>query len=289
MSKKLISFDWGMKSILRQEANFAILEGFLSELLKFNLKILQILEDEEASEEFNKIDILAEDEGGEQILVEILYNDEIDYFHSMLYGTAKLISKYTKKERGFRKVKKVYSINIVYFEIEQGEDYIYRGKIDFKGLHSDDTLELSQLQKDEFRVDEISDIYPDYYVLRINQFNDIAKNTLDEWIYFLKNGEIEDEFEAKGLSEARTAFDISKLEAQEVEEYEKKIENQRYKESLLHTAEVKGLKKGKQEGYKEGKLEARMEIAKNALQQGVDIETIKLITGLNEEIIKTLQ
>jgi len=33
MKRKLISFDWAIKRILRSKANFEILEGFLSELL----------------------------------------------------------------------------------------------------------------------------------------------------------------------------------------------------------------------------------------------------------------
>ena len=31
--RKLITFDWAMKRLLRSKANFEILEGFLSELL----------------------------------------------------------------------------------------------------------------------------------------------------------------------------------------------------------------------------------------------------------------
>ncbi len=33
MQRKLISFDWAIKRILRSKVNFEILEGFLSELL----------------------------------------------------------------------------------------------------------------------------------------------------------------------------------------------------------------------------------------------------------------
>ena len=35
--KRLIRFDWAMKRLLRQKANFVILEGFLSEQKKLNL------------------------------------------------------------------------------------------------------------------------------------------------------------------------------------------------------------------------------------------------------------
>ena len=44
MSKKLIRFDWAIKRLLRNKANFVVIEGFLSELLFDNIKIEQILE-----------------------------------------------------------------------------------------------------------------------------------------------------------------------------------------------------------------------------------------------------
>lgn len=46
MSKKLIRFDWAFKKLLRNKANFVILEGFLSELLFDDIRIEKILESE---------------------------------------------------------------------------------------------------------------------------------------------------------------------------------------------------------------------------------------------------
>ena len=42
----MISFDWVIKRLLRQKANFGILEGFLSELLRCNIIIKNIGESE---------------------------------------------------------------------------------------------------------------------------------------------------------------------------------------------------------------------------------------------------
>jgi predicted transposase/invertase (TIGR01784 family) len=286
--RKLISFDWAMKKILRQKANFVILEGFLTELLKFDVKIIEILESEANQEseddKFNRVDLLAKNESGELILIEVQYNDEIDYFHRMLYGTSKLITQYIQKGKGYAKVKKVYSINIVYFEIGQGGDYVYHGKTEFKGLHTDDILMPSDIQKREFNINTISDIYPEYYILRINQFNDIAKNTLDEWIYFLKNEEIKTDFKAKGLNEAKEVLDVLKLDPTEREIYERKEENRRYKESLLYTAEKKGVEKG----IKRGEKRKAIEIAKNLLLANIDIETVIESTGLTAKEIEEL-
>jgi len=61
MPRKLISFDWAIKRILRSKANFEILEGFLSELLKEDIKIIEILESESNQEQkddkFNRLDL----------------------------------------------------------------------------------------------------------------------------------------------------------------------------------------------------------------------------------------
>ena len=53
MNRKLVSFDWAMKKLLRSKANFDILEGFLSELLKEDIKIIEILESEGNKETFD--------------------------------------------------------------------------------------------------------------------------------------------------------------------------------------------------------------------------------------------
>ena len=301
MNRKLVSFDWAMKKILRQKANFVILEGFLTELLKFDVKIQEVLESEANQEteddKFNRVDLLAKNEKEELILIEVQHNSEIDYFHRMLYGSSKLITEYMKKGKGYGRVKKVYSVNIVYFALGQGEDYIYYGKTEFKGLHEkDDLLEPSNRQQEDFKIENVSDIYPEYYLLRVNQFNDIAKNTLDEWIYFLKNEEIESNFKAKGLNEAKETLDMLKLDDKERSIYKRREENKLYKESLLYTAEQKGLKKGikkgirkgREEGKKEGEKNKQIEIAKVSLRQNIEIETISLITGLSVEEIKRL-
>jgi predicted transposase/invertase (TIGR01784 family) len=107
MSKKLISFDWAIKRLLRNKANFVVLEGFLSELLFDNIKIEQILESEGNQEteddKFNRVDILTHNSKNELIIIEIQSTYEIDYFHRMAYGTSKAISENLKKEPNIQK------------------------------------------------------------------------------------------------------------------------------------------------------------------------------------------
>ncbi len=297
MPRKLVSFDWAMKKILRQKANFGILEGFLTELLKFDVKIEEILESEANQEteedKFNRVDLLAKNENHELILIEIQHRSEIDYFHRMLYGSSKLITEHIRKGKGYRRVKKVYSVNIVYFGLGQGEDYIYYGKTEFRGLHKkDDILKPSVGQKEEFSVDKIHEIYPEYFIIKVNEFNDKAKNSLDEWIYFLKNEEIENRFETKGLDEAKETLDVMKLGDKDRAVYKRREENRMYKESILYTAEKRGVKRGEKigekRGEKRGEQRSKIEIAKNLILAKVNIETIVKSTGLSIEEIKKL-
>ena len=46
MSRKLVGFDWAVKRLLRNKVNFGVLEGFLSELLKDDIQIQDVLESE---------------------------------------------------------------------------------------------------------------------------------------------------------------------------------------------------------------------------------------------------
>ena len=77
MSKnKLIRFDWAMKTILRDKANFDVLEGFLAALLNDdNIKILHILESESnqktEDDKFNRVDLLIQDTENKKIYIEI--------------------------------------------------------------------------------------------------------------------------------------------------------------------------------------------------------------------------
>ena len=65
--RRLVSFDWAIKKLLRSKVNFGILEGFLSELLNSDIKILQVIESESDKEttndKFNRVDLKVIDSG----------------------------------------------------------------------------------------------------------------------------------------------------------------------------------------------------------------------------------
>ncbi|TAE74767.1 MAG: Rpn family recombination-promoting nuclease/putative transposase [Bacteroidetes bacterium] len=285
MSKKLIRFDWAIKRLLRDKANFVVLEGFLSELLFEDVKIKEILESESNQEidkdKYNRVDILTQNAKNELIVIEIQNTYEIDYFHRMAYGASKALTENLSLGASYLEIKKVISINIVYFDLGQGKDYIYRGKTNFEGLHQKDFLQLSNKQKKTFEKQNVSDIFPEYYIIKVNQFNDVATDTLDEWVYFLKNSEVKDEFKAKGLAEAKEAFDVMRLDKEQYYAYNRYLDYLHIKASDALTLQMEAEEKVRQT--------RNIEIAKNAIKKGADNDFISDITGLTLEQIEQLR
>jgi len=300
MKRKLITFDWAIKRLLRSKANFGILEGFLSELLNENITILEILESEGNKEEhkdkFNRVDLKVRNSQGEIIIIEIQYDREYDYLQRIFYGVSKTAIEYMKEGNAYSEITKVISVNIMYFDIGEGVDYIYKGTTSFIGLHNHDRLGLSKKQKQLFKKQSIESLYPEYYIIKINRFNDVAKDTLDEWIYFLKNEEIKDSFTAKGLKEAQEKLSIMKLPEEEQKAYNHYQDDLHYQASMFQSTFVDGYEEGKEvgkeEGKAEGKLEGRLETAKqialNLAKQNMSIETITEVTGLTEAEVKSI-
>jgi len=288
MSRKLIRFDWAIKKILRHKANFDILEGFLSELLRFDVTIESILESEgnkqDEYDKYNRVDILVKSQSDELMLVEVQNDSEIDYFHRMLYGVSKLVTEYIKEGEPYRTIKKIYSINIVYFGLGQGKDYVYEYKGEFVGLHENDVLLPTTLQKQDFKVEAIKDIFPKYFLLKVNNFNKVAEDTLDEWIYFLKNSEVKDEFKAKGLDKAKEKLRYEQLSDEDKKMYDRAQENRRIEISVEYTRILEA-----NQNKLEAKNEKAIEIAINAIKKGADNEFIADITGLTPEQIQELR
>jgi predicted transposase/invertase (TIGR01784 family) len=242
--KKHIRFDWAIKRLLRQKANFGILEGFLSELLKEDVVISEILESESNKEredsKFNKIDILVKNTADDLMLIEVQNERERDFFHRMNFGQAKLLTEHIAEGEEYEKIKKIFSINIVYFNLGLGKDYVYIGSTNFVGMHAGDVLDLNASQKKAYPASKVSDIFTTYYLLKVNKFDDLAKDTLDEWIYFLKNNEIKDEFKAKGLREAKEKLRVDNLPESEKKSYEKYLDSKRIEQNVYKTALAEG-------------------------------------------------
>lgn len=284
-SANIVRFDWVIKRLLRNKADYVVVEGLLTVLLGRPIKIKNLLESEgnqeAADDKFNRVDLLAEDEEGELLIFEIQNNRELDYFHRMAYGTSKVISEYMKLGDPYEKVRKVYSINIVYFSLGQGNDYAYHGVTKFVSMHDEnEELRLSDLQRNAFQCSMPSDIFPEYYLLRVDKFDTLAKTPLDEWIDYLKTGNIPVTATAPGLPEARERLLLDNLSESERRDYYRMMENLRYQRSVIET--------GRAEGRAEGAKQANIANARSMKALGLDVSVIAQVTGLTIDEISAL-
>ncbi len=282
--KKHVRFDWAIKRLIRDKANFGILEGFLTELIGEDIRIEAVLESEAnqniEGEKFNRVDLLVENSKKELIIIEIQNSHELDYFLRILFGISKVITEHIREGEPYSRIKKVISVNIIYFNLGQGDDYVYRGTTNFRGIHKDDELQLSPSQKKLFGKETIAELYPEIYLIKVNQFDDLAKNTLDEWIYFFKNSEIKDSFRARGLKEANEKLKVANLPDDERKSYERYLDNLRYQASIAET-----LKFEAEEKIRDNRS---LEIAKELKKNNVPIGVIIKSTGLSKEEIEKL-
>ncbi len=291
-----IRFDWAMKRLLRNKANFGVLEGFLTTLLKEKITIQKLLESESNQEDefdkYNRVDMLAENSHGELFLIEVQNNSEYAYFQRMLFGASKLVTEYINRGEGYDNVRKVYSINIVYFSLGHGKDVVYHGKTEFRGIHEGDLLELTPFQRQTFNVDHVSQLYPEYYILKVNDFNRVAKSPLEEWMYYLNTGDIPDSATAPGLGQAREQLKLTRMSKEELDAYYRHLDNivilrDNIRAEGLAKGREEGLAEGRAEGLAKGRTEERIENARKMKMRGLDDSMISDITGLTiEEISK---
>lgn len=251
---RYIRFDWAAKRLLRNKANFGVLEGFLTVLLGENIRILEILESESnqlsPEDKFNRVDIKARNSKDEIIIVEIQNTREIYYLERILYGVAKTITEHIGLGRIYSDVKKVYSISILYFDIGQGNDYLYHGQNTFVGVHTGDFLQVTTKEKGVIVRKLPAEIFPEYFLIRVNEFNKSAVTPLEEWIEYLKTGIIRPDTKAPGLEEARRKLIYYNLEPAERQAYDRHIDAIMIQNDVLGTAVRRGFRKDANKGAK---------------------------------------
>ena len=153
-----------------------------------------------------------------------------------------------------------------------------------------------------------SEIFPEYFLIRLNEFNQVATTPLEEWLDYLKNDHIRPDTTAPGLKEAREKLIYYSMDASERAAYDRHVDAIMIQNDVLGTARFEGLvegrAEGRAEGREEGKVEGRVEgraeglvegklkgiveVARNLKKLGVPLDSIIRSTGLTNEEIEQL-
>ena len=284
LKDRYIRFDWAIKRLLRQKANFGVLEGFLTVFLGEKITIVELLESEgnqlSEDDKFNRVDIKALNDKGEIIIVEIQNTRELYYLERILYGVAKAITEHISLGESYYKVKKIYSISVLYFDIGRGEDFLYHGQNHFIGLHTKDQLVINTKERNAIVSRLPSEIFPEYILIRVNEFDKVAVTPLEEWMNYLKDGTIRPDTMAPGLGEAREKLKYYSMTPEDRHAYDEHLNAVMIQNDVLDSAKLEGRMEGLAEGEAKGKAEANLENAKKMKAMGIDLEMIRQITGI---------
>ncbi|MBR4534172.1 MAG: PD-(D/E)XK nuclease family transposase [Bacteroidaceae bacterium] len=277
VENKYVRFDWAVKRMLRDKANFGVLEGLITVLLKEKVKIVDLLESKanqkQKDDEFYRVDIKATNSKDEIIFVEIALFDDPFYLSRILYGTSSSLFDDLPIVR--QNVTRYYAIYILFH--------------DFVG--------------NCYHEGERNDIH--YYVLIPKRYKGSWCITpLEEWLDYLKNGHIKDDTQTPGLSEAREKLQVMTMTPSERVAYDRHLDAIMVQEDVLTTAKIEGRAEGREEGREEGRKEGREEglakgreegreeekydTARKMKADGMTVELIEKYTGLPVEVIISL-
>ena len=292
VNNKYIRFDWAVKRMLRDKANFAVLEGLITVLTGEVVKIEELFwndgNHEKANDKFNRVDIKAKNSKDEILLVEMRITRELYFRQRIVLGVPKALTEHIEFSQMYDNAKKVYSINILYFDLGKGSDYLYHGKTVFTGVHTNDRLEVNTKEADELRMRVPEDIFPEYYIIRVNEFNSVATTPIGEWLDYLKNNRIKDDTSTPGLKEARQKLLYMTMSDKERRAYDEHMDDIMVQNDVFYTARMEGRAKGLAEVRAEGRAEGIMLTAKNLKSMGFSISDIMKATGLSEDDIMKL-
>jgi hypothetical protein len=133
------------------------------------------------------------------------------------------------------------------------------------------------------------------YLIKVNNFDENAKDTLDEWIYFLKTSEIKDSFRAKGLEQAKKRMRIDNLDKAEQEEYDHYLKHERIRDSEIENRQFRRLPESTKrvlpviEEERKQKEKTTQKLLRKMKKYGESVEEIMKETGLSRVEIERIK
>jgi predicted transposase/invertase (TIGR01784 family) len=293
--REYIRFDWAIKRILRDKANKEVLEGLIQVLIKEPVTITEILESENnkdrRDDKGNRVDVKAMTEKGEIIIVEVQLTKERDFFQRILFGSVTAINDQIGTGQNYEVIKKVYSVNILYFNFGSGDDYAFHGVTTFRGMTNENAVlefnnknERRYMDSERRRMTSPDEVFPEYFLLIVDRFNEVARTPIEEWMAYLKDGAIREDTTVPGLQEARRKLEYMSMTDEERREYRDYMVSVHAAKDAIETAK----EEGRAEGREEGEQTKAIDTARKMKADGMPTELIAKYSGLTAEEIERL-
>jgi len=281
-----VKTDYAFKKVFGSIESKEILISFLNALIYFDrkhkIKDLTIVDPynipmiKGVKDTFVDVKAILDDDT--KVIIEMQVLNHKGFEKRVLYNAAKNYSIQLDRSDNFHLLNPVIALSIVDFVMfDDNEKVINNFKLiekeQFINYNDDIELIFVELPKFQKELQELQDIK-------------------EQWIYFVKNAgsleyipnNIDDEIKKALQSVNEAGMSKDELEAQH-----KRKEFISIQRLAILKADEDGFEKGMERGMEKGMEAKTLEIAKNAIANGLDDATISLITGLDTVTIQNLR
>jgi len=169
---------------------------------------------------------------------------------------------------------------------QENTDFIYYGTTELYGIHTKRQLVLHDPSPtfEELPIVTSKNVFPEYYMIYVEKFQDMINEDIDEWIYFFKHAEIKEDFKSPGILLVAKKLDYIMMNNKEKLAYENYLEYLGFELGVVDNAKFEG----REEGREEGLSDAMILVATRLLKVNEPIEKIQMITDLSVDTIREL-
>lgn len=279
--KPLISFDYAIKYLLRNKGDYDIVEGFISALLATegykSVKINALLESESNRESADLkrsiADLVVQDEEGNKYIVEIERSFTPNFMHKACFNTSRLVVDSISGNQDYTTIKKVFHISLLYFTTQEMKKPIYHGKTIIHEIDTASPVNV-RIANQGLVMFEHKSVFPEYFFISIPLFDEVIHQEIDEWLYMMKRSEVREDFKSPYMKKVKEKLAVLKMTDSDRMAYYQYLKEAVHSQDVLTAA----AEKGRAEGIEE--------IASKMIQEGMSVELIAKVTGLEEEILK---
>lgn len=278
--------DFGFKKLFGEELNKDLLLDFLNELLKEeegNIVGLTYLKNEQlGNTELDRkaiFDLYCENEKGEKFIVE-LQKTKQKFFkdRTLYYSTFPIREQARRTSDWIYELKAVYTIAILDFVFDEDQNNPGKFRYDVK---------LTDIETKQVFYDKLTFIYLE--MPKFNKTVDELETRFDKWMYVIRNlnrlDRIPEKLRGQIFEKVFEVAEIAKFSPDQIRSYEDSLKYYRDLKASLDTSYEEGMEKG----MEKGKFEKSVEIAKELLYSGVDMDIIVNATGLSKQQIEKLK
>lgn len=271
--------DFGFKLLFGTPANREFLIEFLNSILNLENRIVNITYNN--TEVFGKsaddrkavYDLYCTTEDGSHIIVEMQNAYQRFFMDRTIFYSSFPIQAAAKQGEWSYQLPHIYTIAFLNFNMSE-----YVGEPGYKHV-----VQLMDVDTKRVFFDRLTYIYLE--MPKFNKTESDLQGKTDAWLYAIKNLSLLNErpqaLRDKVFQRFFRAAEIAHFSPEQRIAYETSLKNMRDYNNTVRSAEERGIEKGIAMGREEGREEERLLIAQSMKEQGIDMDTIRRITGID--------